>query len=41
LEKGKIFGDHTLPHVIDRPLVNIDEPFDLELARWLWQKEFL
>lgn len=41
LEEGKIFGDHTLPHVIDRPLVNIDEPFDLELARWLWQKEFL
>tara|TARA_B100000676_G_scaffold311629_1_gene382215 strand:+ start:74 stop:808 length:735 start_codon:yes stop_codon:yes gene_type:complete len=25
--------------VIDRPLVNIDEPFDLELAEWLMARE--
>ncbi len=30
-----LFPDHTLPYVIDRPLVNIDEPFELELAEFL------
>jgi hypothetical protein len=24
--------------VIDRHLVNIDDPFDLKLARWLWKQ---
>jgi CMP-N-acetylneuraminic acid synthetase len=35
LEAKVIFGERTLPYVIDRPLVNIDEPFELELAEFL------
>jgi len=34
LERGEIFGDNTFPVVINRPLVNIDETEDLELARY-------
>jgi CMP-N,N'-diacetyllegionaminic acid synthase len=33
-----VFGDRTGAVVIDRHLVNIDDPFDLELARWLWER---
>lgn len=40
-----IVDRHCCAVVIDRPLVNIDEPFDLELAEWLMarqgQKEML
>lgn len=35
LDEGAIFGDDCAAVVIDRPLVNIDEPFDLELAEFL------
>ena len=35
LEARAIFGEHTLPYVIERPLVNIDEPLELELAEFL------
>jgi CMP-N,N'-diacetyllegionaminic acid synthase len=34
-----IFGSRTLPMIIDRPLVNIDEPLELELAEFLLQRE--
>jgi CMP-N,N'-diacetyllegionaminic acid synthase len=35
IEHGTIVEDRCAAVVIDRPVVNIDEPFDLELARWL------
>jgi hypothetical protein len=31
--------DDCIAVVIDRPLVNIDEPFELELAEWLLARE--
>jgi CMP-N-acetylneuraminic acid synthetase len=31
----KIIGDRALAIVIERPLVNVDDPFELELADWL------
>lgn len=34
LEKKKIFTESTCAHFIDRPLLNIDEPAELELARY-------
>jgi CMP-N-acetylneuraminic acid synthetase len=30
-----LFGPNTVPYVVERPLVNIDEPFELELAEFL------
>jgi CMP-N-acetylneuraminic acid synthetase len=36
---GRIMGENTLAIVLDRPLVNIDEPFELELAEWLLSRE--
>lgn len=39
VESGKIFTPTTRPLVIERPVVNIDDPFDLELAEWLLSKE--
>jgi CMP-N,N'-diacetyllegionaminic acid synthase len=35
LESRTIFTERTLPYVIERPLVNIDDPFELELAEFL------
>ena len=35
LEKGVIFTDNTLPIVITRPIVNIDEPLELRWAELL------
>jgi CMP-N-acetylneuraminic acid synthetase len=35
----KIFGDSMMAVVIDRPTVNIDEPFELELAEWMLARE--
>jgi len=35
LEKQVIFGPSTRGYVVERPLVNIDEPLDLEFARFL------
>lgn len=37
-DREHVFGDQTGAVVIDRQLVNIDDPFDLELARWLWER---
>lgn len=37
-EREHVFGDRTGAVGIDRPMVNIDEPFDLELARWMWER---
>jgi len=39
IEKRYILEEHCAAVVIDRPLVNIDEPFDLELAEFLMKKE--
>lgn len=38
LDRESVFGDRTGAVVIDRPMVNIDEPLDLEIARWLWER---
>lgn len=37
-DQEHVFGDRTGALVIDRQLVNIDDPYDLELARWLWER---
>lgn len=39
VEKGRIIEEDCAAVVIHRPLVNIDEPFDLELAEFLLQRE--
>ena len=39
LEQNRIFTENTLPLMVDRPLVNIDEPEDLALARWLVERQ--
>jgi len=33
-----IIEKNCYPHIIERPTVNIDEPFELELAEWLLKK---
>jgi CMP-N-acetylneuraminic acid synthetase len=33
--KNEILCDDTVPHVVDRPLANIDEPLDLAFAEFL------
>lgn len=38
VDKGQILDENCMAVVIDRPLVNIDEPFDLELAEFLFHK---
>jgi CMP-N-acetylneuraminic acid synthetase len=38
VEEGAIFGDACAAVVIDRPIVNIDEPLDLELAEFLLER---
>jgi CMP-N,N'-diacetyllegionaminic acid synthase len=35
VEDKRIFTERTRPFVVDRPVVNIDEPFELELAEFL------
>ena len=37
MEEGLIIDD-AVPVVIDRPIVNIDDPFELELAEWLMKR---
>ena len=37
--KGLLLEEDTKAVVIDRNVVNIDDPFDLELARWIYNKE--
>jgi len=39
VEEGIILGDHCAANIIDRHIVNIDEPFDLELAEFLLERE--
>ena len=39
LEEGHIIERDCAAVIIDRPVVNIDEPFDLELAEWLLERE--
>ena len=34
-----IVSPGSLPLLIDRPVVNIDEPFELELADWLYRRD--
>jgi CMP-N-acetylneuraminic acid synthetase len=38
VEDQRIFTDRTRPFVVDRPVVNIDEPFELELAEFLLRR---
>lgn len=35
VDRGHIIEENCLAVVIERPVVNIDDPFDLELAAWL------
>lgn len=37
IDDGQVYGENTGYVVIDRPVVNIDEAFDLDLANWLLQ----
>ena len=39
VDEGHIMEDDCIGVVIDRPIVNIDEPFELELAEWLLARE--
>lgn len=39
VERGHILEDDCVAVILDRPLVNIDEPFDLELAEFLAARE--
>jgi len=39
LQNGTILEDDCVAVILDRPLVNIDEPFDLEIAELLAQRE--
>lgn len=38
LDAVNVFGPNTGAVVMEGPMVNIDEPFDLEVARWLWER---
>lgn len=39
VEESHIIEDDCLAVIIDRHVVNIDEPFELDLAEWLMQRE--
>jgi CMP-N,N'-diacetyllegionaminic acid synthase len=39
LERGNILEADCLAVVVERPVVNIDEPFELELAEYLWARQ--
>ena len=39
IDEGAVIGDDCVAVIIDRPIVNIDEPFDLELAEYLLNRE--
>lgn len=39
VERGQILEAHCIAVIIERPIVNIDEPFDLELAQFLVERE--
>jgi CMP-N,N'-diacetyllegionaminic acid synthase len=39
VDKGRIIDRHAIAVVVDRPVVNIDDMFELELAEWLLERE--
>ena len=39
LTEGRILGDDTVGVILQRPIINIDEPLDLELAEFLINRE--
>lgn len=39
VDRGEIVGDDCAAVIIDRPIVNIDDPFELELAEWLLARQ--
>lgn len=39
VERGENIGADCAAVVIDRPVVNIDDPFELELAEWLLERQ--
>jgi len=39
VDKGCIIDRHAIAVVVDRPVVNIDDMFELELAEWLLERE--
>ena len=39
MQEDAIIGDDCAAVIIDRPIVNIDDPFDLELAEFVLQRE--
>jgi len=39
VERGEIIGEDTRALVIEREIVNIDDPFDLEFADWLLARQ--
>lgn len=41
VEHRRIVVPGSLPLLIERPVVNIDDPFELELANWLYQRQTL
>jgi CMP-N,N'-diacetyllegionaminic acid synthase len=41
LDGGPILDDACAAVIVDRPIANIDEPFELELAEWLLERQGL
>lgn len=39
VERGEIIGADCAAVIVDRPVVNIDDPFELELAEWLLDRQ--
>ena len=39
VDDGEIIGDDCVAVVVDRPVVNIDDAFELELAEWLLSRD--
>ena len=39
IDKGEIIGPETQAVIVERQVVNIDDPFDLEFAEWLMSRE--
>jgi CMP-N-acetylneuraminic acid synthetase len=39
VDEGLILAGNSVAVVVDRPVVNIDEPFELELAEWLLSRQ--
>lgn len=39
IDEGEIIGSDCAAVIVDRPVVNIDDAFELELAEWLLERE--